>query len=179
MAKRLGILRDLLPSVKSTAMLVNPTRPGVDAQKVMVQEAAQALGIAFHILEATSEQDFDAVFRSVVQQGDDALVVVPDALFLDHRVQISDLAKRYRIATMYELREFAEAGGLISYGPSGGDLYRHGGTLTGQVLMGKKPADLPVLQPTKLELIINMKTARALGLTISSGLLSIADELIE
>jgi putative ABC transport system substrate-binding protein len=179
MAKRLGILRDLLPSVKRIAMVVNPSRPGVDAQKIQVQEAAQALGFALHILEASSEQDFDAVFHSVVRQQDDALVVAPDALFLDHRVQISNLATHYRIATMYELREFAEAGGLISYGASGVDLYRQGGILTAQILMGKKPADLPVLQPTKLELIINMKTARALGLTISSGLLSIADELIE
>jgi putative tryptophan/tyrosine transport system substrate-binding protein len=179
MAKRLGILRDLLPSVKRIAMLVNPTRPGVDAQKVLVREAAQTLGFALHILEASSEQDFDAVFNSVVRQQDDALVVAPDALFLGHRVQISDLAARYRIVTMYELREFAEAGGLISYGASGVDLYRQGGILTGQILMGIKPGDLPVLQPTKFELTINMKTARALGLTISSGLLSIADELIE
>jgi putative tryptophan/tyrosine transport system substrate-binding protein len=178
-AKRLGILRDLLPSVKDIAMLVNPTRPGVDAQKAQVQEAARALGLALHIFEATSERDFDAVFRSAVSQHDGALVVAPDALFLDRRVQIADLATRYRIATMYELSNFVEAGGLISYGTSALDLYRQGGTLTGQVLMGKKPADLPVLQPTKFELAINIKTARALGLTISSGLLSIADELIE
>jgi len=95
------------------------------------------------------------------------------------RVQIADLARRYRVPTMYELRSYVEAGGLISYGPIGRDLYRPGGILTGQVLKGKKPADLPVLQPTKFELAINMKTARALGLSISSGLLSIADELIE
>jgi putative tryptophan/tyrosine transport system substrate-binding protein len=100
-------------------------------------------------------------------------------LFLDRRAQIADLATRYKIPTIYELRNYVEAGGLISYGASSLDLYRQGGTLTGQVLMGKKPADLPVLQPTKFELAINMKTARALGLTISSGLLSIADELIE
>jgi putative tryptophan/tyrosine transport system substrate-binding protein len=160
-------------------MLVNPTRPGVDAQKKQMQDAAQAVGFALHILEARSEHDFDAVFDAVAGQRDDALVVAPDALFLDHRVQLSDLAARYRIVTMYELREFAAAGGLISYGPSGVDLYRQGGVLTGQILMGKKPADLPVLQPIKLELTINMKTAKALGLTISSGLLSIADELIE
>ena len=160
-------------------MLVNPTRPGVDAQKAQVQEAAQALGLALQILEISSEQDFDAVFQAVVRHQDDALVVARDALFLNHRAQIADLATRYRIVTMYELREFAEAGGLISYGASGVDLYRQGGVLTGQILMGRKPADLPVLQPTKLELTINMKTARALGLTISSGLLSIADELIE
>jgi putative ABC transport system substrate-binding protein len=178
-AKRLGILRDLLPSVRKIAMLVNPSRPGVDAQKAPMQEAAQAIGLALQILNASSERDFDAVFQAVASQQDSALIVAPDALFLSQRIQIADLATRYRIATMFELREFVEAGGLISYGASAADLYRQGGTLTGQILMGKKPADLPVLQPTKFELTINMKTAGTLGLTISSGLLSIADELIE
>jgi putative ABC transport system substrate-binding protein len=178
-AKRLGILRDLLPSVRKIAMLVNPTRPGVDAQKVPVQEAGQAIGLALQILDASSERDFDAVFRAVASQQNGALIVAPDALFLSQRIQIADLAIRYKIPTMYELRDFVEAGGLISYGASSIELYRHGGTLTGQILMGKKPADLPVLQPTKFELVINIKTARALGLTISHDLLSIADELIE
>jgi putative tryptophan/tyrosine transport system substrate-binding protein len=178
-AKRLGILRDLLPSVKRIATLVNPTRPGVDAQRTQVQEAAQALGLALQILEASSERDFEAVFRTVVSQQDGALIVAPDAFFVAHRAQIADLATRYRIATMYELRNFVEAGGLISYGASSEELYRQGATLTSQILAGRKPADLPVLQPTKFELVINMKTAKALGLTISSDLLSIADELIE
>jgi putative ABC transport system substrate-binding protein len=178
-AKRLGILRDLLPSVKKIAMLVNPTRPGVDAQRAQMQDAAQATGLALHIVNATSEQDFDAILQAVVNQQDGALVVAPDALFLDLRVQIADLARRYRIPTMYELRSFVEAGGLISYGPNVLDLYRQGGILTGQILKGKKPADLPVMQPTKFELAINMTTARALALSVSSGLLSITDELIE
>jgi putative tryptophan/tyrosine transport system substrate-binding protein len=178
-SKRLGILRDLLPSVRRIAMLVNPTRPGVDVQKAQMQEAAQAIGWALQILEASSERDFDAVFEAVASQQDNALILAPDALFLAQRIQIAELAIRYKVATMYELHEFVEAGGLISYGASAVDLYRQGGTLTGQILMGKKPADLPVLQPTKFDLTINMKTARALGLTISSGLLSIADELIE
>jgi putative ABC transport system substrate-binding protein len=178
-AKRLGILRDLLPSVKKIAMLVNPARPGVDAQKVQMQDAAQAIGFALQILEASSERDFDEVFQTVASQQDGALVVAPDALFLAKRFQIADLATRHKVPTMYELRDFIEAGGLISYGASAADLYRQGGALTGQILKGKKPADLPVLQPTKFELTINMTTAKALGLTISSGLLSIADELIE
>jgi putative ABC transport system substrate-binding protein len=177
--KRLGILRDLLPSVKKIAMLVNPARPGVDAQKVPMQEAVQAIGFALHILEASSERDFDAVFQAMASQQDGALIVAPDALFVAKRSQIADLATRHKIPTMYEFREFVEAGGLISYGASSVDLYRQGGTLTAQILMGKKPTDLPVLQPTKFELTINMTTAKALGLTISSGLLSIADELIE
>jgi putative ABC transport system substrate-binding protein len=178
-AKRLGILRDLLPSVKKIAMLVNPTRPGVDVQKAQVQEAARAIGLALQILDATSERDFDAVFQAVVRQEDDALILAPDALFLDRRVQIADLAIRYTIPTMFELREFVEAGGLISYGASAADLYRQGGTLTGQILMGKKPADLPVLQPTKFELTINMKTARALGIDVPTSMQMLADEVIE
>jgi putative ABC transport system substrate-binding protein len=113
-----GILRDLLPSVKKIVMLVNPTRPGVDTQKVQVLEAAQALGLSLHILEASSERDFDAVFQAVVRQQDGALVVAPDALFLDRRAQIADLAIHYTIPTMYELHEYVEAGGLVSYGAS-------------------------------------------------------------
>jgi putative tryptophan/tyrosine transport system substrate-binding protein len=177
-AKRLGILRDLLPSVKRIAMLVNPTRPGVEAQKAQVNEAAQALGLSLQILEAGSTRDFDAAFQAASHQ-DGALIVAPDALFLAQHDQIADLAMRYRIATMFELRDFVEAGGLISYGGRSVDLYRQGATLTGQILRGKKPADLPVLQPTKFELAINMKTAKALGLTISPDLISIADELVE
>ena len=178
-AKRLGILRDLLPSVKKMAMLVNPTRPGVDAQKAQVQDAAQALKLSLHILEASSERDFDAIFQTVVRQEDGALVLAPDALFLDRRVQIADLATRYRIPTMYELRNYVEAGGLISYGATSLWLYRQGGALTGQILMGKKPADLPVLQPTKFELVINLKTAKALGIDVPVSMQMLADEVIE
>jgi putative ABC transport system substrate-binding protein len=178
-AKRMGILRDLLPSVKKIAMLANPTRPGVEAQKAQVQEAAQAIGLALHILDASSERDIDAAFEAVVRQQDGVLVVAPDALFLDRRVQIADLATRYRIPTMYELRNYVEAGGLISYGATALDLYRQGGSLTGQILMGKKPADLPVLQPTKFELVINLKTAKALGIDVPVSMQMLADEVIE
>ena len=177
--KRLGILRDLLPAVTNVALLVNPTRPGVDTQKAEVQEAARALGLALHILNASSEREFDAAFQAATQQHDGALLVAPDALFLNRRIQIANLAMRYKIPAMYELRNFVDAGGLISYGPSPEDMYRQGATLIGQILMGKKPTDLPVLQPTKFELAINVKTAKTLGLTVSSGLLSIADDLIE
>lgn len=178
-AKRVGILRDLLPSLKKIAMLVNPTRPGVEAQKAQMQDAAQGIGLAFDVLNASSERDFDAVFQAAGDQRDAALVVAPDALFLDQRAQIADLAARHRIPTMYELRAFVEAGGLISYGANVVDLYRQGGILTGQILKGRLPADLPVMQPTKFELAINMKAARALGLSVSPGLLSITDELID
>ncbi|HEX3340480.1 MAG TPA: ABC transporter substrate-binding protein, partial [Pseudolabrys sp.] len=176
-AKRLGILRDLVPSVKSIAMLVNPTRPGVDAQKAQVQVGAQTLGLSLQILEASRAAEFEAAFKTASQYG--ALIIAPDSFFLTERTRIADLATRYRIVTMYELREYAEVGGLISYGPRAADLYRQGGTLTAQVLMGKKPADLPVLQPTKFELVINLKTAKILGLNISPSLLGIADELID
>src|SRR6266567_3432237 len=178
-AKRLGILRDLLPSVKKIAMLVNPSRPGVDVQKAQMQEAARAIGLALQILDASSERDFDAVFQAVASQQDGALIVAPDALFLTHRIQIADLATRHKIATMYELRDFVEAGGLISYGATSLDLYRQGGALTGQILMGKKPADLPVRQPTKFQLVINLKTAKALGIDVPVSMQMLADEVIE
>jgi putative ABC transport system substrate-binding protein len=178
-SKRLGILRDLLPSIKKIAVLVNPTRPGVDAQKTQVQSAAEALGLALHVLGASSEQDFEAVFQATVSQQDGALVVAPDALFLDRRVEIADLATRHKIPTMYELRNFVEAGGLISYGASPLEMYRQGGTLIGQILTGKKPADLPVMQPTKFELTINMKTASALGIEVPTSMQLLADEVIE
>lgn len=178
-SKRLGILHDLLPSVKKVAVLVNPTRPGVDAQKAQVQSAAQTLGLALHVLEASSERQFDAVFQAMVSQQDGALIVTPDALFLDRRVEIADLATRYKIPTMYELRNFVEAGGLISYGANPLEMYRQGGTLVGRILMGKKPSDLPVLQPTKFELAINMKTAKALGIEVPSSMQLLADEVIE
>jgi putative tryptophan/tyrosine transport system substrate-binding protein len=178
-SKRLGILRDLLPSMRKVAVLVNPTRPGVEAQRAQVQSAAQALGLALHVLNASSERDFDAVFRAMVSQQDGALVVTPDALFLDRRVEIADLATRHKIPTMYELRNYVDAGGLISYGASPLEMYRNGGTLVGQILLGKKPADLPVLQPTKFELVINLKTAKALGIEVPNLMQLLADEVIE
>jgi putative ABC transport system substrate-binding protein len=178
-SKRLGILRDLLPSMRKVAVLVNPTRPGVEAQRAQVQSAAQALGLALHVLNAGSERDFDAVFRAMVSQQDGALVVTPDALFLDRRVEIADLATRHKIPTMYELRNYVDAGGLISYGASPLEMYRKGAALVGQILLGKKPTDLPVLQPTKFELVINLKTAKALGIEVPNSMQLLADEVIE
>jgi len=178
-SKRLGILRDLLPSMKKIAVLVNPARPGVEAQKTEVQRAAQALGLPLDLLQASSERDFDAIFRAIVLHQDSALVVTPDALFLDRRVEIAELAIRHMIPTMFELRNFVEAGGLISYGASPLEMYRQGGALIGQILMGKKPADLPVLQPTKFELVINLKAAKSLGIEVPNSLQLLADEVIE
>src|SRR4051794_35453099 len=140
-AKRLGILRDLLPSIKKIAMLVNPTRPGVDLQKTQLQDAAQALKLSLQILEATSERDFEAVFQAAVSQQDGALIVAPDAFFLPQRFQTAVWAIRNKPPRMFKLREFVEAGGLVSYGGSLWDKSRKGGTQTGQILTGKKPAD--------------------------------------
>src|SRR5215472_13386340 len=178
-AKRLGLLRELVPSATSIAILVNPTRPGVDAQSAQAQEAARTLGLQLHILNASREPDFDAVFLKLLQLRTGALVISADALFNDRRDEIIALAKHYSVPTIYEWREAVAAGGLISYGTRRADAYRQIGILAGRILKGEKPADLPVLQPTKFELVINMKTAGALGLTVPPGVLAIADEVIE
>jgi len=177
--KRLGLLRELVPSATSVAVLVNPTRPAVDAQLAQLQEAARALGLPLHILKAGNQRDFDAVFLTLVELRASALVIAADALFADRRDQIVDLARRYSVPTIYEVREFVAAGGLMSYGTSLPDVYRQVGSLAGRILKGEKPADVPVTQPTKFELVINLKTAKELGLTIPPGVLAIADEVIE
>jgi putative tryptophan/tyrosine transport system substrate-binding protein len=177
--KRLGLLRELVPSATSVAILVNPTRPGVNAQLAQVQEAARVLGLPLHILKAGDHREFDVVFLILVQLRVGALVIAADALFADWRDQIVGLAKRYSVPSIYEVREFVAAGGLMSYGTSLPDVYRHVGILAGRILRGEKPADLPVTQPTKFELVINLKTAKELGLTIPPGVLAIADEVIE
>jgi putative tryptophan/tyrosine transport system substrate-binding protein len=178
-AKRMGLLRELVPSATSIAILVNPTRPGVDAQSAQAQEAARALGLQPHILNASRKTDFDAVFLKLVQLRAGALVISADALFNDQRDEIIALAKHYSVPTIYEWREAVAAGGLISYGTRRTDAYRQAGIYTGRILKGERPADLPVLQPTKFELVINMKTAKALSLTVPPGVLAIADEVIE
>jgi ABC-type uncharacterized transport system substrate-binding protein len=178
-AKRLGLLRELVPSATSVAVLVNPARPGVDAQVAQAQDAARALGLQVHILKASSERDFDAIFLTLVQLRAGALVISADALFNDQRDQIVALARRHSVPTIYEWRDAVEAGGLISYGTRRLDPYRQIGILAGRILKGEKPANIPVLQPTKFELVINMRTAEALGLTIPPGVLAIADEVVE
>jgi len=178
-AKRLGLLRELVPSAASIALLMNPSRPGVDAQMAQAQESAQALGLPMHIVKAGSERDFDAAFQTVVQLQAGALVVAPDALFTGLREQIVALEKSHSLPGMHEGREFVVAGGLISYGASGREEYRQGGTLVGRVLKGERPADLPVMQPTKFELVINLKTAKSLGLNVPISMQLLADEVIE
>src|SRR5215469_1948673 len=177
--KRLGLLRELVPSATSIAILVNPRRPDADIQAGQLQRAAQSLGLQFHVVNASSERDFGSAFQTVVQLGVSALVVAPDVLFADRRDQIVALAKRHSVPAIYEFREFVVAGGLISYGGSLSDVRRQAGILAGRILKGEKPADLPVMQPTKFDLVINLKTAKALGLTVPPGVLAIADEVVE
>jgi putative ABC transport system substrate-binding protein len=178
-AKRLGLLRELVPSATSIAVLVNPTRPGVDAQVAQAQQGARVLGLPLHIVNASSERDLDAVFVTLVQLRASALVITADGLFADHLDQIATLARRYSVPTMFQFRQFAAAGGLMSYGPVFGEAYRQAGILAGRILKGEKPADLPVMQPTKFELVINMKTAKALGIEVPISMQMLADEVIE
>jgi putative tryptophan/tyrosine transport system substrate-binding protein len=178
-AKRMGLLRELVPAATSIAVLVNPNRPGVEAQEAQAQGAARALGLSLHILKAGSERDLDAAFLTMVQLGAGGLVIAADALFTDRREQIFALARKHSVPTMYEFRYFVADGGLISYGPDNLEAYRRAGTLAGRILRGAKPADLPVMRPTKFELVINMKTAKALGIDVPVSMQLLADEVIE
>jgi putative ABC transport system substrate-binding protein len=179
-AKRLRLLHDLIPNAVRIAVLANPANVSVETTTLQeVQKAAPALGLQIQILKARSIGEIDAAFATLERERPDALFVAGDAFFLDRRVQFATLAARARIPATYSVREAVEAGGLMSYGPDLAEVFRQVGVYTGKILKGAKPADLPVLQPTKLEFVINLQTARALGIEVSSGLLSIADEVIE
>ena len=178
-AKRMGVLRELAPSAKSIAVLVNPTRPGTEAQIAQVQEAASRIGLPLHVFKATSEREIDAAFPALVESGAGGLVITTDVMFNDRREQIVALAKRYAVPTIYEWRSFALAGGLVSYGPDRLASYRQAGVLVGRILKGEKAGDLPVMRPSKFELIINMKTAKALGIEVPNSMQLLADEVIE
>jgi ABC-type uncharacterized transport system substrate-binding protein len=178
-AKRLGLLRELVPNSMATAMLVNPNNPDSEYEIRDVQEAARVLGRQIHIVSAGSEADFDDVFAMLVKQQTGALIIAGDAYFSGRRGRIVALAARHAVPTMYDRRDFADAGGLISYGHHRATAYRQLGVYAGRILNGAKPADLPVLQPTKFELVINLNAAKALGLTVPSTLLALADEVID
>jgi putative ABC transport system substrate-binding protein len=178
-AKRLELLHELVPTATVMALLVNPTTPAAETVTRDAQAAARALGLELHVLRASSDRDFDTVFATVAQRRVGALVIGADPFFTNQSRQLAELAARHAVPTIYEFREFAAAGGLISYGTSIGDAYRLAGAYTGRILKGEKPADLPVQQSTKFELVINLKTAKALGLTVPDKLLAIADEVME
>ena len=173
--KRLGLLFELVPKAIKVAALFNPTF-GSDEE---VRHAAQAAARPVEVIEARDEQEIDAAFTAIRQMSADALLVVSSPLFTDRRHQIVTLANYHRIPAIYPLREFATAGGLISYGTSIADAYRLSGLYTGRILGGARPGDLPILLPAKFELAINLKAARALGLEIPPTILALADEVIE
>jgi putative ABC transport system substrate-binding protein len=178
--KRLELLHELLPSATIMALLVNPAVPALaEPTSRTSQAAARALGLQLHVVHASSERDFDAIFESVMQLRAGALVIGPDNLFSAHSKRLAALAVRHALPAVYEFRQFAAGGGLMSYGSSETEYYRLVGTYAGRVLKGDKPADLPVQRSTKVELIINLKTAMALGITVPLPLLGRADEVIE
>lgn len=177
--KRLGLLVDLIPSASSIAYLVNPSFAPADASAKKTEAAARAIGKQFVVYHARNESEIDAAFTTMAQRRPGALLVGSDPFFNSRRAQIAALALRHAIPAIYEWREFAQAGGLMSYGTSLPEAYRQQGIYAGRILKGEKPGELPVMQLSKFELVINLTTAKALGLTLPAGLLSIADEVIE
>jgi putative ABC transport system substrate-binding protein len=177
--KRLGLLRELMPKATVIAVLTNPTNPNVENQSRALKEAASTLGLQLFFVNATSEGEFGAAFATIVQIRAGALLVAADPFFFNRREQLVALAARHSIAAIYDFRAYAEAGGLASYGTHLGDAYRQVGIYAGRILKGERPADLPIVQSTKFEFVINLKTARALGVKVSDNLLSLADEVIE
>jgi putative tryptophan/tyrosine transport system substrate-binding protein len=177
--KRLGLLRELVPQAATIGVLLNLTFPAAASQLGDMQEAARTIGLQLHVLRASTDREIDTAFESVAQHSIPALAVAADPFFNTRRDKLVALAARHAVPAMYQLREYAVAGGLMSYGIDLPDVYRQLGIYTGQILKGTKPADLPVMQPTKFELVINLKTAKALGLAIPESFLLRADEVIE
>jgi putative ABC transport system substrate-binding protein len=178
-AKRLELLRELVPGAAVIGVLVDPNYPDAESQRKDAREAARIIGQQVHIVNASSESDFNGAFATLVQLKVGALLVGADVLFTSQRDQLVALAARHKIPAIYFLREFVLAGGLMSYAPDLSDGYRQAGIYVGRILKGAKPGELPVVQPTKFELVINLKTAKALGLTVPLTLQAAADEVIE
>jgi putative ABC transport system substrate-binding protein len=177
--KRLEILRELVPGISAVGLLANPNNRNTDGETREVRNAARSLGVELHVLNASNESEIDAAFATLRQIKAGAFLTTGDAFFTNQRNQIAALAARHAIPGIAQAREYAEAGGLMSYGANLADAFRLIGSYAGRILKGEKPADLPVQQATKIELIINMKTAKALGLTFPITLLGRADEVIE
>ena len=178
--KRLELLRELIPTANIIALLVNPTSPFItESISKDLQSATRALGLQLHILNASTEHDFDTVFATFTKLRADVLVIAPDAMFISQSEQLGALTLRHAVPAVTQFREFAAAGGLMSYGGSFTEPTRLVGVYTGRVLKGEKPADLPVMQATKVELVINLKTAKALGINVPNTLIGRADEMIE
>ena len=178
--KRVELLHELIPTATVVALLVNPTSATLaEATMRDARAAARTLGLEIHVLRASAERDFDTAFATLVQRQAGALMIAPDAFFNSHLEQLAALAVHHAVPAIFQRRAFAAAGGLMSYGGSIMESYRQAGVYTGRILKGEKPADLPVQQSTKVELIINLKTAKALGLNVPPSLLARADEVIE
>jgi putative ABC transport system substrate-binding protein len=177
--KRLELVREVVPAATTVAVLVNPANPRVNTQSSEFQAVAQILGLQINILRASTEREFDAAFATAVQLRAGALAIGADPFFSSRSEQLGILAFRHAVPAIFQSREFAAAGGLMSYGGTGVESSRLAGVYTGRILKGEKPADLPVQQATKVELVINLKTAKALGLTVPLALLTRADEVIE
>jgi putative tryptophan/tyrosine transport system substrate-binding protein len=178
-AKRLEMLRALVPTAIVIAFLVNPNNPIAEAETKSAEDGGRTLGLQMHVLNASTENEIDTAFAILVQQRTDALLVAADPLFIDRKEQLVALAARHAVPAIYFDREFPALGGLMAYGTDYAASYRQAGIYTGRILKGEKPADLPVMQPTKFELVINLKTAKALALTVPLTLQVAADEVIE
>jgi ABC-type uncharacterized transport system substrate-binding protein len=178
-AKQLGLLRELVPRAARLGLLVNPNNAIAEAVTREVTTAAVAIGVQIDVVQASNSREIEAAFATLVRNRADALLVGTDSFFYNRRLQLATLATRHAIPAVYNVREYAEAGGLMSYGTSLTEVYRQLGAYTIRILKGAKPADLPVVQSTKFELVINLPTARALGIEVPPGVLSIADEVIE
>jgi putative tryptophan/tyrosine transport system substrate-binding protein len=178
-AKRLELISELVPNAKVIALLVNPNSPQTERVVRAMQEAARVRGVKLEVLKAATESEIETAFASLARLKADALVQQADPFFLNRRDQFALLAARHSIPAIYEARQFAEAGGLMSYGANFPDMYRQIGTYAGRILKGEKPADLPVMRPTKLDLVINLTAAKAIGLSIPESFLLRADQVIE
>jgi putative tryptophan/tyrosine transport system substrate-binding protein len=178
-AKRLDLLRALMPAARTVALLMNPTNPGAAVELVRMQEAAKTLGLELRILNAQTSSGIDHALAGLAVDKVDALAVVADAFLINYRARILDFATAHNLPAIYPAREFVTDGGLVSYGTRWADMYRIVGNYVGRILKGAKPAELPVQRPTTYELVINLRTAQALGLTVPPIMLARADEVIE